>query len=404
MEKKWLIILLLTLGLFFPDAIFAETVILKSGKQVVGVISENTDDFIKIQTTDGKDLYYYKNTIRIIKDDAGKIIFPKDYEQKEMLRKRQESIRQFRVRLFNAVTRLRKGEEYIKSGDYVRGYREYINSGLLEITVIFSFLWIIILSGIITGCILLICHLFFKKWRDKTEPSRFKAKDLYAMLVFIFALPWIISLVILGLNYYFADYLNNAVIDPLVISVLLSNLFLVLVCLGFLKSKYKLDNASLGFVSYGYKLNILLPLTLTVAGILVSFLFFLFLNLSGIEPPTHPFEPLTQNIFSDGNITSVLLFFFLGVVSVPITEEIIFRVFLLNFFRRYTSLLFAVIFSASLFAIIHLSIINAPYYLLIGIILAITYIKTKTIIPCIVTHGLFNSLFLLTRLLTYGIQ
>jgi poly(3-hydroxybutyrate) depolymerase len=56
--------------LFLLSICFAETVVLKSGKILEGNITEDTKEFIKIETTDGKPLYLYKNTIEIIKKDS----------------------------------------------------------------------------------------------------------------------------------------------------------------------------------------------------------------------------------------------------------------------------------------------------------------------------------------------
>lgn len=67
MGKKNLIILLLGVILCIPFSLFAETIVLKSGKQVEGKIIEDTESYIKIETTDGNSVYYNKNTIEAIK-------------------------------------------------------------------------------------------------------------------------------------------------------------------------------------------------------------------------------------------------------------------------------------------------------------------------------------------------
>jgi len=46
--------------------------------------------------------------------------------------------------------------------------------------------------------------------------------------------------------------------------------------------------------------------------------------------------------------------------------------------------------SAAVFALFHYSLILAPYFFIIGIILAYMYTKTKSIIPPIITHILYN--------------
>jgi len=67
MGKKNLIILLLGVILSIPFSLFAETIVLKSGKQVEGKIIEDAESYIKIETVDGNSVYYNKNTIEAIK-------------------------------------------------------------------------------------------------------------------------------------------------------------------------------------------------------------------------------------------------------------------------------------------------------------------------------------------------
>lgn len=63
-------ITLLLVVFFFPFFIFAETVVLKSGNSIEGKILEDTDSYIKLETSDGQSLYFYKNTITSIKSDG----------------------------------------------------------------------------------------------------------------------------------------------------------------------------------------------------------------------------------------------------------------------------------------------------------------------------------------------
>ena len=71
MQKKRYVVTITTLLLaafFFPSFIFAETVVLKSGKTIEGKIVEDTDNYIKIEASDGQSLYFNKNTIDTIKN------------------------------------------------------------------------------------------------------------------------------------------------------------------------------------------------------------------------------------------------------------------------------------------------------------------------------------------------
>lgn len=387
--------LYIALLLFIPSICHAEAVVLKNGKIIEGRIIEDTEESIKIETKDDKSLHFYKNDIEIIEDDTGEVSFLQNYKIKENLHKNLEILRALVKRWNINITHYKLALEYQAKGDYARSYQELLNSNLIGIIITLILLWDLILSGVITGCLFLIFYLFFKKKQSRREEFLFRPSDLYIMLVLMFAIPSIMASIILPLNYYFTDFFKYTHINPLVLSGLLSNFFLVGICFAFLKNKYRLDNATLGFVSHGYKFNIVLPIALAIGVILILFLFVGLLNMGGIKPPPHPLEDLLHNIFKDGNITSILFLFFMVAIVAPIAEEMMFRVFLLNFFKRYTSLVFAVILSTILFALFHQRLICIPYYFLIGIILAITYVKTKTIIPSMVTHGIYNFIILL---------
>lgn len=62
----WIVILL-----FLSSICFAETVVLKSGKIIEGSITEDTEDYIKIEMIDSKSLYLYKKNIETITSDKG---------------------------------------------------------------------------------------------------------------------------------------------------------------------------------------------------------------------------------------------------------------------------------------------------------------------------------------------
>lgn len=60
--------------LFLSSICHAETVVLKSGKIIKGKITEDTEEFIKLETTEGKSLYFYKKTIKSVKTDNGGLL------------------------------------------------------------------------------------------------------------------------------------------------------------------------------------------------------------------------------------------------------------------------------------------------------------------------------------------
>ncbi|MFH1414330.1 MAG: PHB depolymerase family esterase [Candidatus Omnitrophota bacterium] len=65
MKKITLIAVLLTA----PLVCFAETIMLKSGKEIAGKIIEDTETYIEVETADGESVYYNKNLIKNIITD-----------------------------------------------------------------------------------------------------------------------------------------------------------------------------------------------------------------------------------------------------------------------------------------------------------------------------------------------
>lgn len=62
--------LAIILNLFLPAALFAETIVLKSGKEMQGKIIEQTGQYVKIELNDGAQLYYERKYIKDIQEDA----------------------------------------------------------------------------------------------------------------------------------------------------------------------------------------------------------------------------------------------------------------------------------------------------------------------------------------------
>jgi membrane protease YdiL (CAAX protease family) len=91
----------------------------------------------------------------------------------------------------------------------------------------------------------------------------------------------------------------------------------------------------------------------------------------------------------------MLIATFTAVVVAPITEEIIFRGYLLNLLLARHGMGFAVWGSSIAFGLWHFK--TAPFATGIGLILALVYVRFRSLILCMVLHGLYN--LLLNRML-----
>ncbi len=85
------------------------------------------------------------------------------------------------------------------------------------------------------------------------------------------------------------------------------------------------------------------------------------------------------------------LVIFLGVAIAPICEEIFFRGAVLRSFAQKGFLAFGIIFSSLMFAVIHFDFPLFPAYFIFGVVLALTYWKTNSLIPAILAHAINNA-------------
>ena len=96
----------------------------------------------------------------------------------------------------------------------------------------------------------------------------------------------------------------------------------------------------------------------------------------------------------------IAFFAFFAIVLGPIAEETIFRVFLFNVGLRYGGFWFGAIFSAALFGLAHLNVIDAIPLACVGLILAGVYYITRNAYASMLTHALFNAFSVVGLLLS----
>ncbi|HEY0657394.1 MAG TPA: type II CAAX endopeptidase family protein [Pyrinomonadaceae bacterium] len=108
-------------------------------------------------------------------------------------------------------------------------------------------------------------------------------------------------------------------------------------------------------------------------------------------------DPVIQS-FQSFSLTHKILFASLGSFVAPICEEIFFRRALFGIFRQYNYINSGIAFSSILFTLLHFSSFSRMgvfYFIAIlvaGIILAIVYNKTNSILTSIITHILVNTI------------
>jgi len=91
---------------------------------------------------------------------------------------------------------------------------------------------------------------------------------------------------------------------------------------------------------------------------------------------------------------------FLGVIIIPLQEEIIFRGFIYTLLRQSTGKTVSLIITSLLFTVLHMIPVNFPAIFFISVMLCLLYEYTGSITASITCHALFNGIsFLLLHLI-----
>lgn len=106
-------------------------------------------------------------------------------------------------------------------------------------------------------------------------------------------------------------------------------------------------------------------------------------------PMGEAFTKVFNDLFHGGN---VYLSFISTAIIAPLTEEIMFRGVILRGFIKKYPVKKAVLVSAFLFGLIHFNIWQFTGALVWGIIAGWIYVKTRSLLPCILGHAVHNSM------------
>lgn len=157
---------------------------------------------------------------------------------------------------------------------------------------------------------------------------------------------------------------------------------LLLIALIFLASDYGIkDRINIKKIPIKEYLNIF------VLGIGVTILL---LFLSGI---------LTKIIPSYGEVVNQLnvasksaLQLVIAIILIPIYEEIVFRGIIFGYLRKNFNIIVAILVQALIFGIMHLNLVQGIYTFILGIVLALIYMYSDSILGNITVHIIFNLL------------
>jgi len=134
---------------------------------------------------------------------------------------------------------------------------------------------------------------------------------------------------------------------------------------------------------------------LSLLAIFFASLLYMFLmnSMFGIEAPPSTIMELIVNRRISNNVLLVVV-----AVIAPFSEEVFFRGFLYSAFKKSWGVNVALLLSSFLFAIVHLELYSFIPLMIIGWLFAYLFEKTRSLIPAIFLHGVYNLILILILL------
>jgi hypothetical protein len=122
----------------------------------------------------------------------------------------------------------------------------------------------------------------------------------------------------------------------------------------------------------------------------------------GSEGSSNPIIPLVMETARNSDVPAVIVFYLTLGVLAPICEETLFRGFLYTSLRQYWGILPCLLLTAALFAGVHMDMGGFLPLFALGFLFGYILERTKSIIPSMIAHGLWNSGTFTVCLLLFG--
>lgn len=110
-------------------------------------------------------------------------------------------------------------------------------------------------------------------------------------------------------------------------------------------------------------------------------------------------NPLLQTVLEEQDPIALGMFFFTAAIAAPLFEEVLFRGFLLPSLTRYVPVGGAIVLSALIFAIAHLSVSEVLPLTMLGMVLGVVYTRSRNLLAPMLLHSAWNSVTMLGLLL-----
>ena len=221
------------------------------------------------------------------------------------------------------------------------------------------------------------------------------AGDVFKAIVVLFFSEVVLSLMLVifmkPLTFFIPD--ENAI---LMMTTFLRNIVVVLYVFHLVRTKYSASLCELGLTMKNFKKNMAIGL-LSYIGFLPLYILLLIvvmglLKVIGYEPPV---QTVVQIVYEEENLTILFMFsLFIAFVG-PVFEEIFFRGFIYQAFRRKWVLANGIVVSSILFALLHAHWVAILPIFALSVVLCLVFEKTGSLIPGTLLHMFHNTVALL---------
>lgn len=154
-----------------------------------------------------------------------------------------------------------------------------------------------------------------------------------------------------------------------------------------------------------YKVDILSGITASgiLGAVFCSVLFFLLLD-NCLDPLFESIFPQSEKDYQEtiqSLINSPVTSLLHVCIIAPVIEEILMRGFVLGLLEKSSGVINALLVSSLLFAILHFNMVQTLSAFVCGIILGLLYLKTKSVVCCIIAHCGYNLVSYITVIYPY---
>lgn len=163
-------------------------------------------------------------------------------------------------------------------------------------------------------------------------------------------------------------------------------------------SKKILHRPNVKALTHGLLWGIIIFVINSIVGSVTSIIAALFLGNEQVMEMIYRDQSGVISLLKIGNPLITFIMSFLLIIGAPLSEELFFRGFLINFWRNSVGVRRAILFSALIFSILHFYVLQFPQVLISGAILGFLFVRTKSVTTSVIAHGVVNALGLMIAL------